>query len=45
MQKKLNLFDLVSIGVGCIIGSGVFALMGIGINFAGRGIKIGRAHV
>ena len=40
MQKKLNLFDLVSIGVGCIIGSGVFALMGIGINFAGRGITL-----
>ena len=40
MEKKLNLFDLISIGVGCIIGSGVFALMGVGINFAGRGITL-----
>lgn len=40
MEKKLNLFDLVSIGVGCIVGSGVFALMGVGISFAGRGIAI-----
>ena len=40
MQKKLNLFDLISIGVGCIIGSGVFALMGVGINFSGRGITL-----
>lgn len=40
VQKKLSLFDLISIGVGCIIGSGVFALMGVGINFAGRGITL-----
>lgn len=38
MEKKLNLFDLISIGVGCIVGSGVFALMGVGISFSGRGI-------
>lgn len=38
MEKKLNLFDLTSIGVGCIVGSGVFALMGVGIGFTGRGI-------
>ncbi len=40
MEKKLNLFDLISIGVGCIIGSGVFALMGAGISYAGRGITL-----
>lgn len=40
MEKKLNLFDLISIGVGCIVGSGVFALMGFGIAYTGRGITI-----
>lgn len=40
MEKKLSLFDLISIGVGCIIGSGVFALMGIGISYSGRGITL-----
>ena len=39
-EKKLNLFDLVSIGVGCIIGSGIFALMGVGISYSGRGITL-----
>lgn len=38
MQKKLNLFDLTSIGVGCIVGSGIFALLGVGIAYTGRGI-------
>lgn len=40
MQKKLSLFDLISIGVGCIIGSGIFALLGVGIAFSGRGIVV-----
>lgn len=40
MEKKLNLFDLISIGVGCIVGSGVFALMGFGIAYSGRGITL-----
>lgn len=40
MEKKLNLFDLISIGVGCIVGSGVFALMGVGIAYTGRGIVL-----
>ena len=40
MEKKLNLFDLISIGVGCIVGSGIFALLGVGIAFTGRGIVI-----
>ena len=40
MEKKLNLFDLISIGVGCIIGAGVFALMGYGIAYSGRGITL-----
>lgn len=40
MEKKLNLFDLISIGVGGIVGSGVFAMMGVGISFTGRSITI-----
>lgn len=40
MDKKLNLFDLISIGVGCIVGSGIFALLGPGIAYAGRGITV-----
>ena len=40
VQKKLNLFDLISIGVGTIIGSGIFALLGVGIAFTGRSIVI-----
>ncbi|MCD8122252.1 MAG: APC family permease [Clostridiales bacterium] len=40
MEKKLNLFDLISIGVGCIIGSGVFAMMGYGIAYTGRSITL-----
>lgn len=31
MGKKLNLFDLISIGIGVIIGAGVFSVMGYGI--------------
>lgn len=33
MNKKLNLFDLISIGVGAIIGAGVFSMMGYGIAY------------
>ena len=38
MNKKLNLFDLTSLGVGTIIGAGVFSMMGYGIAYTGRGI-------
>jgi len=38
MEKKLNLFDIISIGVGTIIGAGVFSMMGFGIAYTGRGI-------
>lgn len=38
MQKKLNMFDLISLGVGTIIGAGVFSMMGYGIAYTGRGI-------
>lgn len=39
-EKKLNLFDLISIGVGTIIGAGVFSMMGYGIAYTGRGIVL-----
>lgn len=38
MKKKLTLFDLISLGVGTIIGAGVFSVMGYGIAYTGRGI-------
>lgn len=40
MEKKLNVFDLTSIGVGTIIGAGVFSMLGYGIAYTGRGIVI-----
>lgn len=39
-NKKLNLFDLTSIGVGTIIGAGVFSMLGYGIAYTGRGIVL-----
>lgn len=39
-QKKLNLFDLISIGIGVIIGAGVFSVMGYGIAYTGRSIVL-----
>lgn len=40
VEKKLSLFDLTSIGVGTVIGAGVFSMMGYGIAYTGRGITI-----
>ncbi len=40
MNKKLNLFDITSLGAGTIIGAGVFSMMGYGIAYTGRGIVI-----
>ena len=40
MNKKLNLFDLISIGVGAIIGAGIFSMMGYGIAYTGRSITL-----
>ena len=39
-NKKLNVFDLTSIGVGTIIGAGLFSMLGYGIAYTGRGIVI-----
>ncbi len=37
-KRQLSLFDLISIAVGTIIGSGIMVLTGIGIGMTGRGI-------
>ena len=39
-EKKLNLFDLVSVGVGSVIGSGIFSMLGTGISMTGRSISL-----
>lgn len=38
MEKKMSLFDLVSIGVGSVIGAGIFSMLGTGIALTGRSI-------
>lgn len=40
MEKKLSLFDLISIGVGTVIGAGIFSMMGYGVAYTGRGIVV-----
>lgn len=37
-EKNLNLFDILCLGFGGAIGSGIFVLMGSGINFTGKSI-------
>lgn len=39
-KKNLNLFDIVCLGFGGAIGSGIFVLMGLGIEFTGRSIVL-----
>lgn len=36
--KKISLIGLVSLGIGSVIGAGIFSMMGTGIGFTGRGI-------
>lgn len=38
--KNLNLFDIICLGFGGAIGSGIFVLMGLGINFTGKSIVL-----
>ncbi len=38
--KKLNLFNIISLGVGGGIGSGIFVMMGFGIAYTGRSIVL-----
>ncbi len=40
MKKKMTLFDLVSMGVGATIGSGIFVMLGIGIAMTGRSVNL-----
>ncbi len=40
MKKKMTFFDLVSMGVGATIGSGIFVMLGIGIGMTGRSVNI-----
>src|SRR4030042_3641240 len=39
-KRTLNLFDATSIGVGPIIGAGIFVVLGIAIGYAGPAIII-----
>lgn len=39
-KKKLNLLDIISLGVGGAIGSGIFVMMGFGIAYTGRSIVL-----
>lgn len=39
-KKKLNLFNIFSLGVGGAIGSGIFVMMGFGIAYTGRSIVL-----
>lgn len=42
-QGKLKLFDLVSIGVGSIIGAGIFSMLMMGVSMTGRSIALALA--
>ena len=39
-KRSLNLFDATSIGIGAIIGAGIFVVLGIAIGYAGPSIII-----
>ena len=39
-QGKLKLFDLISIGVGSIIGAGIFSMLMMGLSMTGRSIAL-----
>lgn len=39
-NKKLSLFELCCLGIGSVIGSGIFALIGVGIEQTGRSVNI-----
>ena len=39
-EKKLNLFELTTMCMGTMIGSGIFVMMGSGIALTGRSISL-----
>ena len=36
--KKLNIWNIIGLGLGGAIGTGIFVLLGFGIQFTGRSI-------
>jgi len=40
LKRTLNLFDSISIGIGAIVGAGIFVVVGIAIGYAGPAIVI-----
>ena len=40
MERKLNLWEATSIAVGVIIGAGIFSILGVGAQIAGRNLPL-----
>jgi len=40
LERSLNLFDATSIGIGAIIGAGIFVVLGIAIGYAGPSVIV-----
>lgn len=40
LKRTLNLFDSISIGIGAIVGAGIFVVVGIAIGYAGPAIVV-----
>ena len=40
LKRTLNLFDATSIGIGAIIGAGIFVVLGIAIGYAGTYVTV-----
>ena len=40
LKRTLNLFDATSVGIGAIIGAGIFVVLGIAIGYAGPSVII-----
>ena len=40
LKQTLNLFDAISIGIGAIVGAGIFVVVGIAIGYAGPAIVV-----
>ena len=38
LKRTLNLFDATAIGIGAIIGAGIFVVLGIAVEYAGPGV-------
>ena len=40
LKRTLNLFDATSIGIGAIIGAGIFVVLGIAVGYAGPAVIV-----